>query len=121
MLHNLGESLLAALIDKYLDHLWDWKIYVIAIILCPDCKTEWFKDPKLSTQRIYQIKKMVIDCWNESYAPNEDLVPERNKSQSSSGTSKYPLDHIETYLKDDTIPSTMICEAGGYTRCWFQI
>ena len=41
----------------------------------------WFKDQKLSAQRIYQIKKIVIDCWNASYAPNEDVVPKRTEDK----------------------------------------
>ncbi|KIJ89775.1 hypothetical protein K443DRAFT_26720, partial [Laccaria amethystina LaAM-08-1] len=77
-----------------------------------------------------QIKKIVINCWNASYAPNEDVVPGRtedrkiwskwDRSQSSSGTFKYPLDHIQTYLKDDTVSSTTIRKVGGYMKYWFQ-
>ena len=40
----------------------------------------WFKDQKLSAQKICQIEKMVIDCWNASYA-NEDVVPERTEDK----------------------------------------
>jgi len=87
------------LIDKYLDHLWDCEIYVITIskpinfyntdcpltwnnlVLCPDRKMAWFKDQKLSAQRIRQIKKIVIDRWNASYAPNEDVVSERTEDK----------------------------------------
>ena len=41
----------------------------------------WFKDQKLSAQRIRQIKKIVVDCWNASYAPNEDVVPEKTEEK----------------------------------------
>jgi hypothetical protein len=41
----------------------------------------WFKDQKLSAQRIRQIKKIVVDRWNASYAPNEDVVPERTEDK----------------------------------------
>jgi hypothetical protein len=41
----------------------------------------WFKDQKLSAQRIRQIKKIIIDRWNESYASNEDVVPERTEDK----------------------------------------
>lgn len=34
-------------------------------------------------------------------------------------SSKYPEDHIQTYLQDDPIFSTLIEEAGGYMKYWF--
>ena len=40
-----------------------------------------FKDQKLSAQTICQIKKIVTDRCNASYAPNEDVVPERTEGK----------------------------------------
>ena len=41
----------------------------------------WFKDQRISAQRICQIKKIVVDCWNASCAQNEDVVPERTEDK----------------------------------------
>ncbi|KAF8808169.1 hypothetical protein BYT27DRAFT_7291704, partial [Phlegmacium glaucopus] len=58
------------LIEKYLDLLWDCDIYIIAIVMCPDRKTGWFKEHlKYSAAEIKRIKTIAVKTWKSKYAP----------------------------------------------------
>ncbi len=81
------------LIDKYMDLTWDCEIYVISMgafqfltflynlivniyqpVMCPDRKLQWLKN-YTTTERIKEIKKLVINRWSKSYAPAELQIP----------------------------------------------
>jgi hypothetical protein len=48
-------------------------------------------------------------------------LKEYSKSKwAASQTIDKPTDHIQTYLKEDTISAETIKEAGGYMKYWFQ-
>ncbi|KDR68282.1 hypothetical protein GALMADRAFT_42456, partial [Galerina marginata CBS 339.88] len=59
------------LIDKYSTFANDCDIYVIAIMMCPDRKSKWFKDHGRTARQIKEIEKMVIAKWNEVYGPED--------------------------------------------------
>ena len=40
--------------------------------MCPDKKLKWFKDHGQTAAQIQDIKKMVIECWDETYK-GEDM------------------------------------------------
>jgi len=100
------------LIEKYMDLTWDCEIYVISIgafsisyylkfliadiykpVMCPDRKLQWLKD-HISSERLKEIKKMVISRWSKSYAPAQSQIPVVKK------TSKvmYFLSHKLRYI-----------------------
>jgi hypothetical protein len=75
------------LIDKYFSLTDECEVYAIAIgnhigcyfvmifnavfilVMCPDRKLKWFKDRGRTTAQIEDIRKLVINRWEESYKP----------------------------------------------------
>ncbi|KAF8801762.1 hypothetical protein BYT27DRAFT_7114197, partial [Phlegmacium glaucopus] len=117
------------LINKYMDLTWDCEIYVIALVMCPDRKLQWLKD-RVSSERLKEIKKLVVNRWSKSYASAQSQIPvikkttkEKSKwaAPTSSGSSKYPLDSIQAYFSESIVPSHLITEAGGYITYWYQL
>ncbi|KAF8960346.1 hypothetical protein BDZ97DRAFT_1320807 [Flammula alnicola] len=119
------------LIEKYMDLTWDCEIYVISIVMCPDRKLQFLKD-YVSSEKLKEIKKMVINRWSKTYAPAQSQIPvakkntkEKSKwaapSSASSGSSKYPADSIQAYLAESVASSDAITDAGGYMKYWYQM
>ncbi|KAF8816805.1 hypothetical protein BYT27DRAFT_7034360, partial [Phlegmacium glaucopus] len=118
------------LINKYMDLTWDCGIYVITLVMCPDWKLQWLKD-RVSSEWLKEIKKLVVNQWSKSYASAQSQIPvikktTKEKSKwaaptSSSGSSKYPLDSIQAYFSESTVPSHLITEAGRYMKYWYQL
>ncbi|KAF8991138.1 hypothetical protein BDQ17DRAFT_1255194, partial [Cyathus striatus] len=48
----------------------DCDVYLIAIVMCPDCKLKWFKNNGRRPSEIRDIKTAVIGCWEKKYAPD---------------------------------------------------
>ncbi|KAF8810512.1 hypothetical protein BYT27DRAFT_7016037, partial [Phlegmacium glaucopus] len=119
------------LIEKYLDLLWDCDIYIIAIVMCPDRKTGWFKEHlKYSAAEIKRIKTIVVKAWKSKYAPQDQpessQVQKKDKSRKGKlwatnpdqAQKKQGYDHIETYLSEPTPTKESITAAGGYLNYW---
>ncbi|KAF8809717.1 hypothetical protein BYT27DRAFT_7222308 [Phlegmacium glaucopus] len=67
---HIASQAAVLLIEKYFDLLWDCDIYIIAIVMCPDCKTGWFKEHlKYSAAEIKRIKTIAVKTWKSKYAP----------------------------------------------------
>jgi len=42
--------------------------------MCPDRKLQWLKE-HVSSERLKEIKKLVINRWAKSYAPAQSQIP----------------------------------------------
>ncbi|KAJ3500635.1 hypothetical protein NLJ89_g9707 [Agrocybe chaxingu] len=118
------------LVDKYSTFAEDCEIYVIALVMCLDRKLKWFKDHGHTTRQIKEIEKMVIVRWNKSYAPEDASQEDDDSVEMQARTcsryappvaqTRFPPDHISTYLRDPLLPMATIKEAGGYVHYWHQ-
>ncbi|KAF8797359.1 hypothetical protein BYT27DRAFT_7229009 [Phlegmacium glaucopus] len=87
---HIASQAAVLLIEKYFDLLWDCDIYIIAIVMCPDCKTGWFKEHlKYSAAEIKRIKIIVVKAWKSKYAPQDQ--PESSQVQKKDKSRKGKL------------------------------
>ncbi|KAF8990539.1 hypothetical protein BDQ17DRAFT_1255722, partial [Cyathus striatus] len=78
VIHVAGQAALLVL-EKFSIFTNDCDVYLIAIVMCPDCKLKWFKDNGCRPSEIRDIKTAVIDYWKKKYAPDgegEEIEPE---------------------------------------------
>ncbi|KAF8219319.1 hypothetical protein L208DRAFT_1341409, partial [Tricholoma matsutake] len=109
------------LMHKYSLLSADCKLYQIAIVMCPDRKLKWFKDHGRTSAQIRDIKKLVVNCFKESYAPAESSDAHEESALASATKSTHgPSDDITTYLLHPVLSSDAIAEAGGYMQYWHQ-
>ncbi|KAF9046159.1 hypothetical protein BJ165DRAFT_1327381, partial [Panaeolus papilionaceus] len=119
-------------IDKYLGLIWNCDLYILALVMCPDRKLEWFQDParNLSAAQINHIRSTAVSTWKKKYAPaNSDVPLPKQKEEKKKGKSKweprpkashktFPDDHIETYLLEPVISPKVMDDVGGYISYW---
>ncbi|KAF8239296.1 hypothetical protein L208DRAFT_1184145, partial [Tricholoma matsutake] len=96
-------------------------IFCFILVMCPDQKLKWFKDHGRTSAQIRDIKKLVVNCFKESYAPAElSDAHEESALASATQSTHGPSDDITTYLSDPVLASDAIAEAGGYMQYWHQ-
>ncbi|KAF5349173.1 hypothetical protein D9756_009353 [Leucocoprinus leucothites] len=70
----------------------DCEIYYISIVMCPDCKLQWFKSALgFTTQYVKKIKDMVVEHWKASYASGGD---EKGKKELVQGHAQSSQDKL---------------------------
>jgi hypothetical protein len=63
-------------------------------VMCPDRKLKWFKDHGHTPTQIKDIKKLVINRFNESYVP--DIPDETQEEVSQVKISSYDNTHVNS-------------------------
>ncbi|KAF8218824.1 hypothetical protein L208DRAFT_1066469, partial [Tricholoma matsutake] len=87
-------------------------------VMCPDKKLKWFKDHGQTAAQIQDIKKMVIEHWDETYkGENLEELPPAPAHQPEENQDP---DTIATYQVDPVIRLSIIKEAGGIMKYWHQ-
>ena len=61
--------------------------------MCPDQKLQWLKD-YVSSERLKEIKKLVINQWAKSYAPAQSQIPVVKKSTKVQYILNYKLRYL---------------------------
>lgn len=48
-------------------------LLLIFLAMCPDKKLQWFEDHGYDSEDVEEVRKLVINRWNESYKPEEGI------------------------------------------------
>ncbi|KAF5348283.1 hypothetical protein D9756_010486 [Leucocoprinus leucothites] len=94
-----------SMVNKYVTLCEECEIYIIAIVMCPDRKLQWFKDNGFSHAVISQLKQTRV---------TNKYMKKPTATKSTAGK----LDDIHTYLKEPVIQSSTVIDLGGYMKWW---
>ncbi|KAL0058691.1 hypothetical protein AAF712_014619 [Marasmius tenuissimus] len=77
---------------KYLTLMDRCDIYIIAVVMSPNKKLDWFKKHGRTETQVEEIKKLVIQTWNQSYRPACFAPPQSAGPSTSASTATHMYD-----------------------------